>query len=137
MNKPPLREQGRLRIGARGRNRTGMTVRSRDFLATSTFAASALALFVVWSTPSPWPGGRRCPPSALYTFPTMEAGLGSALARMPEHPGRSPTLTGFTSGVSPRRLKLFKSLVSTNFTTRAWRDALKTPTPLYCPLVGP
>ncbi|WP_157211400.1 DUF2274 domain-containing protein [Pandoraea sp. B-6] len=39
--------------GARGRNRTGTTVRSRDFLTTSTFAASAFALFVVWSTPSP------------------------------------------------------------------------------------
>ncbi len=59
----------------------------------------------------------------------MEAGLGSALARMPEHPGLSPTLTGFTSGVSPRRLKLFKSLVSTDFTTRALHDALE-PTPL-------
>ncbi|SOY46564.1 hypothetical protein CBM2587_A160441 [Cupriavidus taiwanensis] len=41
------------------------------------------------------------------------------MARMPSHPGRSPTLTGVTSGVSPRRLKLFKSLVSTDFTTRA------------------
>ena len=41
------------------------------------------------------------------------------------HPGLSPTLTGFTSGVSTRRLKLFKSLVSTDFTTRALRDALE------------
>jgi hypothetical protein len=55
----------------------------------------------------------------------MKAGLGSALARMPEHPGLSPTLTGFTSGVSPRRLKLFKSLVSTDFTTRALHNALE------------
>ena len=45
------------------------------------------------------------------------------------HPGLSPTLTGFTSGVSPRRLKLFKSLVSTDFTTRALHDA-QEPTPL-------
>ena len=42
---------------------------------------------------------------------------------MPGHPGLSPTLTGFTSGVSTRRLKLFKSLVSTDFTTRALHDA--------------
>ena len=40
-------------IGARGRNRTGTTAKSRDFLTTSTFAANAHALFVVWSTPSP------------------------------------------------------------------------------------
>ncbi|NYT23172.1 hypothetical protein H0A73_06125 [Alcaligenaceae bacterium] len=74
---------------------------ARDFLPTSAFAASAHALFVGWSTPSPWPVGCRCPPSALYTFPAVLAGLGSALARMPEHPGLSPNLTGFTSGVSP------------------------------------
>ena len=42
--KPPLREQRRLWIGARGRNRTGTTVRSRDFLTTSTFAANMNAV---------------------------------------------------------------------------------------------
>lgn len=44
--------------GARGRDRTGTTAKSRDFLATSAFAAGPLVLsnkrpFVVWSTPSP------------------------------------------------------------------------------------
>lgn len=71
-------------------------------------------------------GARR-----LLSTPSLALmpGLGSALARMSEHPGLSPTLTGFTSGVSPRRLKLFKSLVSTDFTTRAAPGALE-PTPL-------
>jgi hypothetical protein len=65
---------------------------------------------VVWSTPSPWPCGRRCPPSALYTFPgSCEPGLGSALARMHRHPGRSPNLTGVTFGVSPEGLKFASS----------------------------
>jgi hypothetical protein len=56
--------------GARGRSRTGTTVRLRDFRPTSTFAASASAVrglehafTVAW--------GRRCPPSALYTFPRI------------------------------------------------------------------
>ncbi len=40
----PARRQPRSSYGARGRNRTGMTVRSRDFLATSTFVASAAAV---------------------------------------------------------------------------------------------
>jgi hypothetical protein len=68
--------------GARGRSRTGTTVRLRDFRLTSTFAASASAVrglehaFTVAC-------GRRCPPSALYTFPwSHDQGLGSALARM-------------------------------------------------------
>jgi len=34
-------------------------------------------------------------------------------------PGRSPNLTGFTFEVSSEGLKLYKSLVSTSFTTRA------------------
>ena len=63
--------------------------------------------FVVWSTPSPWPCGCRCPPSALYTFPSA-GGLGSALARARCCPGRSPTLTGVTRRVSPAGLKLFQ-----------------------------
>jgi hypothetical protein len=36
-------------------------------------------LFGVWSTPSPWPRGGRCPPSALYTFP--RTGRPAGLAR--------------------------------------------------------
>ena len=51
--------------------------------------------------------GCRCPPSALYTFPSG-GGLGSALARAWCCPGRSPTLTGVTRRVSPAGLKLFQ-----------------------------
>ena len=42
-----------------------------------------LATFVVWSTPSPWPFGFRCPPSALYAFPSapLSDGLGSVSTR--------------------------------------------------------
>ena len=43
-------------------------------------------------------GGGRPPPSTLYTFPAR-AGLGSALPRRVAS-GGSPTLTGFTPGVS-------------------------------------
>lgn len=93
---------------------------ARDFLPTSTFAASAPALFVGWSTPSPSPCGLRCPPSALYTFPwTLRSGLGSALARALARPGRSPTLTGSPQEFPPEGSNCFKSLVSTSFTTRA------------------
>ncbi len=44
----------------------------------------------------------RCPPSALYTF-LRPCGrrLGSVSARTLARPGPSPSLTGFTSGVSP------------------------------------
>ena len=46
------------------------------------FRRPARCGFVVWSTPSPWPCGFRCPPSALYTFPCNALrGLGSASAR--------------------------------------------------------
>ena len=69
----------------------------------------------------------RCPPSALYTF-LRPCGrrLGSVSARTLARPGPSPSLTGFTSGVSPGGLKPFKSLVSTNFTTRACRRPSRT-----------
>ena len=49
--------------------------------------------------------GDRCPPSALYTFLRWQAWLGVGRAR---GRGRSPNLTGFTPGVSARRLKLFQ-----------------------------
>src|SRR6185369_6102867 len=91
----------------RGRTRTGTAFRPGDFLPTSAFAAPRG--FVVWSTPSPWPCGFRCPPSALYTFP---CGLGSAFART-SRPGRSPSLTGFTSSISRRGLNFHKSPAST------------------------
>ena len=66
--------------------------------------------FVVWSTPSPWCDVPhvRCPPSALYAFPSdnLSDKLGSASTRPNggHWSGPSPTLTGFTSGVSPRGL---------------------------------
>jgi hypothetical protein len=84
--------------GARGRSRTDTLLRAVDFHSTSAFAApSIVARFVVWSTPSPWPRGFRCPPSALYTFPLAGAWLGvSSNTRS----GPSPTLTGFTSKIS-------------------------------------
>jgi len=82
---------------------------------------------VVWSTPSPWPCGLRCPPSALYTFPREGAwlGVGSGAG-----PGLSPTLTGVISGVSPGALKFLKSLVSTNSTTRASGAMIAEPFPM-------
>ena len=90
-------------------------------------------------------GARR-----LLSTPSHEpfdSGLGSALARTFAHPGRSPNLTGFTFGVSSGGLKFFKSLVSTNFTTRAglprYRVHFRTATaelaltvPLAWPLAG-
>ncbi len=115
---PPLQTQERLPNWCPRPESNRHALRRGIFLPLR-LSPPAHALFVVWSTPSPWPCDRRCPPSALYTFPDVESGLGSALARIPGHPGLSPTLTGFTSDVSLRRLKLFKSLVSTNFTTRA------------------
>ena len=68
--------------GARGRSRTGTTVRLRDFRSHFDFRRQRIAVrglehaFTVAC-------GRRCPPSALYTFPwSYDQGLGSALARM-------------------------------------------------------
>ena len=83
---------------------------ARDFLPASAFAAGGFSRrkkppFVGWSTPSPWPCGFRRPPSALYTFLRWQAWLGVGRAR---GRGRSPNLTGFTPGVSARRLKLFQ-----------------------------
>ena len=103
--------------GARGRNRTG-TPRGGGFSYHFGFRRP-VAGFVVWSTPSPSSFDIRCPPSALYTFPCVQ-GLGSALART-NGPGPSPSLTGFTSRISSRGLKLCwsESPASTSFTTRA------------------
>ncbi|MNF96417.1 hypothetical protein D3C84_792080 [compost metagenome] len=91
-----------------------------DFLPTSAFAA---ALRIAGRS---WAGARLHHSLAavgarrLLSTPSQAGlGLGSALARIPKHPGLSPNLTGFTSDVSLRRLKLFKSPVSTDFTTRA------------------
>jgi hypothetical protein len=69
--------------------------------------------------------GRRCPPSALYTFPQRlsASGLGSALARTLAHPGRSPTLTGFTSRVSPEGLKFLQVPCVYQFHHSGWLDA--------------
>lgn len=88
----------------------------RNFLPTSAFAAVLQ-----------FAGGARLHHSLaaagarrLLSTPSQAGlglGLGSALARIPKHPGLSPSLTGFTSDVSLRRLKLFKSPVSTDFTT--------------------
>ena len=52
--KPPLREQGRLWIGARGRNRTG-TPFGEGFSYHFDFRRrpAQRRAFVVWSTPSP------------------------------------------------------------------------------------
>ncbi|SOY47077.1 hypothetical protein CBM2588_A130015 [Cupriavidus taiwanensis] len=106
-----------VRIGARGRNRTGTPCgegfssrfgfrrqRGRCSWAGARLHHSLAAV-----------GARR-----LLSTPSQPCGwawLGVGSDAM--HPGRSPNLTGVTSGVSPRRLKLFKSLVSTDFTTRA------------------
>ncbi len=109
--------------GARGRTRTGMTARSRDFRTTSAFAAGEDAVRGLEHAFTLAPcalGARRLlsTPSA----PHSPGRLGSALARTGD-PGLSPNLTGATPGVSPRRAQLFKSLVSTDFTTRAWYQA--------------
>jgi hypothetical protein len=106
--------------GARGRSRTDTLLRAADFPTTSAFAAPG-------ALPGSWSGARlhhglfgfRCPPSALYTFPRAKRGLGSASARA-RTPGPSPSLTGFTSRISPRGLKsLSESAASTNSATRA------------------
>src|SRR5258706_8973210 len=76
-----------------------MALRPGDFHPTSAFAAPRG--FVVWSTPSPWSRDFRCPPSALYTFPLARAWLGVG---SDNGPGRSPSLTGFTSRISSRGL---------------------------------
>ena len=72
--------------------------------------------------------GDRCPPSALYTFPGEAlplSGLGSALARRFSRPGAAGAFRAFAEfdGVHPAGFptgaQIFKSLVSTSFTTRA------------------
>jgi hypothetical protein len=73
--------------------------------------------FVVWSTPSPWPKGFRCPPSALYTFPDVSAwawlGVSTEIRAFTEFDGLH--LPGF-----PRRAQFWsESAVSTDSTTRA------------------
>lgn len=104
-------------IGARGRNRTG-TPCGEGFSSHFGFRRQR------WRCS--WAGARLHHSLAavgarrLLSTPSQPCGwawLGVGSDAM--HPGRSPTLTGVTSGVSPRRLKLFKSLVSTDFTTRA------------------
>src|SRR5690606_10916699 len=103
--------------GARGRTRTGMTARSRDFRTTPAFAAGH---------GRSWSGARlhlgavryRCPPSALYTFLRRTGGL----ARRWLGPGSRAfaEFDGCHTRGFPRRAQIFKSLVSTDFTTRAW-----------------
>ncbi len=111
--------------GARERQWCPRSESNRHAIASGGFSSyfgfrrrRASAAFVVWSTPSPWPCGFRCPPSALYTFPDF-SGLGSALARI--CPGPSPSLTGFAFGLSPERLKfqLLESTASTSSATGA------------------
>ncbi len=104
--------------GARGRNRTG-TPFGEGFSYHFDFSRHTADTECLWSGARLHHslvalGARR-----LLSTPSQTLGLGSALARLQQQSGRSPNLTGFTSGVSPRRLKLFKSLVSTDFTTRA------------------
>lgn len=114
--------------GARGRDRTGTTAKSRDFLATSAFAAGGPpggrtavrglehAFAIAWSTHRPALGARRLlsTPSLGRALHAHASGLarrwldGSWLSpRMP--PGRSPNLTGFTSAVSPAEGSNFTS----------------------------
>jgi transposase len=117
--------------GARGRSRTDTLLRAVDFLITSAFAAlSALSLrFVVWSTPSPWPCGFRCPPSALYTFPGMTF---RGLARHQLERLRFRAFTEF-DGLHPgdfspgAQVVVSESAASTNSATRATRASFPQP----------
>jgi hypothetical protein len=93
---------------------------SRDFLTASAFAASASAVrglehaFTIVSR-------LQAPAVCSLHLPANLSlrGLARRWLACLRHPGRSPNLTGFTSGVSPGGLKLLQSLVSTDFTTRA------------------
>ena len=99
--------------GARDGNRT-RTPKGREIFFTLRF--------------SPPTNGRSCaglclgrsfrfrpPPSSLYTFPFR----GLARCCLATRAGGSPNLTGFTRTLSPSGAQFVKSLVSTNFTTRA------------------
>ena len=106
--------------GTRGRTRTGMTLRSRDFRTTSAFAA-------VRCRGRSWSGARlhrgsrcRCPPSALYAFPTIMPidGLGSVSTRS-ESIRAFADFDGCHLEDFSASAQLFKSLVSTDSTTRA------------------
>ena len=100
-------------LGARDGNRT-RTPKGREIFFTLRF--------------SPPTYGRSCaglclgrsfrfrpPPSSLYTFPFR----GLARCCLATRAGGSPNLTGFTRTLSPSGAQFVKSLVSTNFTTRA------------------
>ena len=56
--------------GARGRSRTDTLLRAADFRTTSAYAAPRRSISGSWSGARLHrsPLGRRCPPSALYTF---------------------------------------------------------------------
>jgi len=83
------------------------------------FHRQLIALFVVWSTPSPLLVSFRCPPSALYTFPSI---ILKGLARRCLGYKLSREFTEF-DGVHfkgfPKKAPIIqKSLVYTNFTIR-------------------
>lgn len=86
--------------GARGRNRTG-TPFGEGFSYHFDFSRHTADTECLWSGARLHHslvalGARR-----LLSTPSQTLGLGSALARLQQQSGRSPNLTGFTSGVSP------------------------------------
>src|SRR5690606_18564448 len=112
--KPLLQNAGG---GARGRTRTGMTARSRDFRTTSAFAAGRGRS---WSGARLHHGAdaRQVPAVCSLHLPRWTGawlGVGAG--------GRPRAFAEF-DGCHPRRFprgaQSFKSLVSTSSTTRAW-----------------
>lgn len=86
-------------LGAPSRGRTGTRPHGqrRIFLPTTAFAAAARLRSGSGVRLGPGAMRGRPPPSTLYTFP-MQRGL--ARRCLGPCPGGSPTLTGFTPGVS-------------------------------------
>ena len=128
-----------LRVGARGRNRTGMTVRSRDFLTTSTFAAALLNAGRSWSGARlhhslAAVGARRLlsTPSQAAAWAWLGVGSGARASRA------FADFDGLHFGRFPPKAQIVQVPCVYRFHhSGVVLNALKTPTSIYWRLAGP
>ena len=113
--------------GARDGGRTRIALRPRDFLHTSAFAAGRVtttvrALDYAFTVAQCATGAPRLVSTPSHCWAWL--GVAAVVASLPMPHRGFAEFEGIHAGAFASRCSIFKSLVSTNFTTRAVRRAI-------------